>query len=59
MGGAGGSPGIYLHLVSIHSNPQNDLGTQGRITRKLMMRVRISMCGPHIEAGQQEGVFGD
>ena len=47
MGGAGGSPGIYPHLASIHSNPQNDLGTQGRTIRKLMMRVRASMCGPH------------
>jgi len=23
------------------------------------MRVRISMCGPHIEIGQQEGVSDD
>ena len=50
---------VTRRCTPIHSNPQNDLGTQGRITRKLMMRVRISMCGPHIEIGQQEGVCGD
>ena len=48
----------YLKLVSTHSTPPNDLGTQ-HVVLELMMRVRISMCGPHIEIGQQEGVFGD
>ena len=50
---------VTRHCTPIHSNPQNDLGTQGRMRRKLMTRVRASMCGPHFEAGQQEGVFDD
>ena len=59
LGGTRGSTVIYLRPASTRSNPQNDLGTQGRITGKLMMRALGSMCGPQIEIGQQEGVFGD
>ena len=58
-GRGGGFPGICLHLAPIDSNSQNDLGTQGRITRKLLLRVRMSMCGAQIESEQQEGVFDD
>ena len=50
---------VTRHCTPIHSNPQNDLGTQRQITRKLIVRVRASMFGPHLEIGQQEGMFYD